>query len=242
MAILRTLAASLRRLTDCDCENLVQGHGEIILRGETQEKIASDLDYLRRLDAGVREGLARGDDDIETRLTLTDCGKQHDLLQGLAGQLHRDNLRALHAQLQAELQTGPITTREGLQAWTPNATYLTRAGEAELRNELRILVEVRRPELARKLKNAVAQGDLKENADYHDAKEQLGFVEGRVQQLEVILRDAVIVEAGGANDEVRVGSTVEILEDGEDESEEYQIVGSAGSQPQPQQDSRWKAR
>ena len=112
------LAASLRRLTDCDCENLVQGHGEIILRGETQEKIASDLDYLRRLDAGVREGLARGDDDIETRLTLTDCGKQHDLLQGLAGQLHRDNLRALHAQLQAELQTGPITTREGLQAWT----------------------------------------------------------------------------------------------------------------------------
>ena len=113
----------------------------------------------------------------------------------------------------------------------PNATYLTRAGEAELRNELRILVEVRRPELARKLKNAVAQGDLKENADYHDAKEQLGFVEGRVQQLEVILRDAVIVEAGGANDEVRVGSTVEILEDGEDESEEYQIVGSAEANP-----------
>ena len=113
----------------------------------------------------------------------------------------------------------------------PKPSYLTRAGEAELRNELRLLVEVRRPELARKLKNAVAQGDLKENADYHDAKEQLGFVEGRVQQLEVILRDAVIVEAGGANDEVRVGSTVEILEDGEDESEVYQIVGSAEANP-----------
>ncbi len=111
------------------------------------------------------------------------------------------------------------------------ASYLTRAGETELRNELRHLIEVRRPELALKLKNAVAQGDLKENADYHDAKEQLGFVEGRVQQLEVILRDAVIVEAGGLDDEVRVGSTVEILEDGEDESEEYQIVGSAEANP-----------
>lgn len=109
--------------------------------------------------------------------------------------------------------------------------YLTSAGEAELRNELQHLIEVRRPELAQKLKVAVAQGDLKENADYHDAKEQLGFIEGRVRQLEAILRDAVVVEAGEGNDEVRVGSTVVILEDGEDESEEYQIVGSAEANP-----------
>ncbi len=111
------------------------------------------------------------------------------------------------------------------------ANYLTRAGEVALRDELRHLVEVRRPELAQKLKVAVAQGDLKENADYHDAKEQLGFVEGRVRQLEAILRDAVVVEAGAGNDEVRVGSTVVILEDGEDEAEEYQIVGSAEANP-----------
>ncbi len=109
--------------------------------------------------------------------------------------------------------------------------YLTSAGEAELRSELQHLIEVRRPELAQKLKVAVAQGDLKENADYHDAKEQLGFIEGRVRQLEAILRDAVVVEAGDGNDEVRVGSTVVILEDGEDESEEYQIVGSAEANP-----------
>lgn len=109
--------------------------------------------------------------------------------------------------------------------------YLTSAGEAELRSELQHLIEVRRPELAQKLKVAVAQGDLKENADYHDAKEQLGFIEGRVRQLEAILRDAVVVEAGEGNDEVRVGSTVVILEDGEDESEEYQIVGSAEANP-----------
>ncbi|MCY4463986.1 MAG: transcription elongation factor GreA [Chloroflexi bacterium] len=111
------------------------------------------------------------------------------------------------------------------------ATYLTSAGEAELRSELQHLITVRRPELAQKLKVAVAQGDLKENADYHDAKEQLGFIEGRVRQLEGILRDAVVVEAGEGNDEVRVGSTVIILEDGEDESEEYQIVGSAEANP-----------
>lgn len=109
--------------------------------------------------------------------------------------------------------------------------YLTSAGEAELRSELQHLIEVRRPELAQKLKVAVAQGDLKENADYHDAKEQLGFIEGRVRQLEAILRDAVVVEASAGNDEVRVGSTVVILEDGEDESEEYQIVGSAEANP-----------
>ena len=57
----------------------------------------------------------------------------------------------------------------------------------------------------------MAQGDLKRTPINHDAKEQLGLVEGRVQQLEVILRDAVIVQAGGAVDEVRVGSTVEIF-------------------------------
>lgn len=111
------------------------------------------------------------------------------------------------------------------------ANYLTSDGEAELRAELRHLIEVRRPELAQKLKVAVAQGDLKENADYHDAKEQLGFIEGRVHQLEAILRDAIVVEAGAGKDEVRVGSTVVILEDGEDEAEEYQIVGSAEANP-----------
>ena len=113
----------------------------------------------------------------------------------------------------------------------PKTNYLTREGEAELRNELKHLNEVRKPELAQKLKAAVAQGDLKENADYHDAKEQLGFTEGRTRQLEAILRDAVVVDSGGMDDEVRVGSTVVIQEFGEDETEEYQIVGSAEANP-----------
>ena len=110
-------------------------------------------------------------------------------------------------------------------------SYLTREGEDALRRELRQLVESRRPALARKLKDARAQGDLKENADYHDAKEQLGFVEGRVQQIESVLMNAIIVDNSEPSDEVRVGSTVVIQEVGSDENEEYQIVGSAEANP-----------
>ena len=109
--------------------------------------------------------------------------------------------------------------------------YLTEEGETELRRELRELIEKRRPALAQKLKEAVAQGDLKENADYHDAKEQLGFTEGRVQQIEAILRNAIVVESNGPSEEVRIGSTVVIREDGTAEDEEYKIVGSAEANP-----------
>ncbi len=110
-------------------------------------------------------------------------------------------------------------------------TYLTKEGEDQLRKELKLLTETRRPALARKLKEAVAQGDLKENADYHDAKEQLGFIEGRVQHIEAILRQAIIIENAGPSDEVRIGSTVVIQEDGTDDDEEYKIVGSAEANP-----------
>ena len=66
---------------------------------------------------------------------------------------------------------------------------------------------MRRPELATKLTEAVAEGDLKENANYHDAKEQLAFVEGRIQYLENILRSATIIANDGASDVVSVGTT-----------------------------------
>lgn len=110
--------------------------------------------------------------------------------------------------------------------------FLTKEGEEELRKELRELVEVRRPDLAQKLKEAVAQGDLKENADYHDAKEKQAFIEGRIQHIEAILRNATVVDDSGPSDEVRIGSVVVIREDGLDEDEEYKIVGSAEANPQ----------
>lgn len=109
--------------------------------------------------------------------------------------------------------------------------YLTAEGKDELQKELDTLRDIRRPELAQKLKEAVAQGDLKENADYHDAKEQQAFIEGRIQYLENILRSAVLINNDGKKDVVAIGSTVVIREDGEDDDEEYMIVGPAEADP-----------
>ncbi|HEX2620964.1 MAG TPA: transcription elongation factor GreA [Phototrophicaceae bacterium] len=109
--------------------------------------------------------------------------------------------------------------------------YLTAEGAEELRRELDDLLTIKRPELAIKLKEAVAEGDLKENANYHDAKEQQAFIEGRIQYLENILRAAIIISNDGSTDEVRIGSEVTIREEGSDEDETYMIVGAAEANP-----------
>jgi transcription elongation factor GreA len=106
-------------------------------------------------------------------------------------------------------------------------SYLTPEGKEAIERELAELIEVQRPNIAQKLKEAVAQGDLKENADYHDAKEKQGFIEGRIAELEVTLRRAVIIEKSELNGMVQIGNTVTIREDGTQEDETYMIVGSA---------------
>jgi transcription elongation factor GreA len=110
-------------------------------------------------------------------------------------------------------------------------TYLTPEGKEDLENELDTLLTVRRPELAAKLKEAVSQGDLKENADYHDTREQKAFVEGRIQYIENILRTATIISNDGPSDYVGIGSEVTIREQGMDEDETYMIVGAAEANP-----------
>lgn len=109
--------------------------------------------------------------------------------------------------------------------------YLTAEGKEELERELEQLRTERLPDLARKLKEAVAQGDLKENADYHDTREQKSFAEGRVQYLENILRSAVIISTDGTSDVVQIGSHVTIVEEDGDEDETYMIVGQAEANP-----------
>ncbi len=109
--------------------------------------------------------------------------------------------------------------------------WLTAEGKIELQRELAQLLEVKRPELARKLKEAVAQGDLKENADYHDTREQQAFVEGRIQYLEIVLRSARTISEGDNQGIVRLGSFVTIREIGEQEDETYRIVGAAEADP-----------
>jgi transcription elongation factor GreA len=110
-------------------------------------------------------------------------------------------------------------------------TYLTPEGKDEMEFKLKRLQEVDRPALAQKLKEAVAMGDLKENADYHDTREKMGLMDGEIMRLEQILRTAEIIENTGNSDEVRLGCTVTIREDGIDEDEIYTIVGAAEANP-----------
>src|SRR5512134_1535221 len=103
-------------------------------------------------------------------------------------------------------------------------TYLTREGEAKLRAELAELKGPRREELSRRLRSAIQMGDLSENADYHKAKEDQGFLEGRIQEIEAVLRTAVVVEKTNS-DIVTIGSRVTVQEDNYD-PETFYVVGA----------------
>jgi transcription elongation factor GreA len=108
--------------------------------------------------------------------------------------------------------------------------YLTPEGEARLKAELEELTGPRRTELAARLRSAIQMGDLSENADYHKAKEDQGFLEGRIQEIEAILRNSVIIEKTQSKGIVSIGSHVTIQEDGFD-PETYHLVGPAEADP-----------
>jgi transcription elongation factor GreA len=108
-------------------------------------------------------------------------------------------------------------------------TYLTPEGESRLKAELAELTGPRRQELAQRLRAAIQMGDLSENADYHKAKEDQGFLEGRIQELEAILRTAVIIEKK-QSDVVTVGSHVTIQE-ADSPPETYHVVGAKEADP-----------
>ncbi len=110
--------------------------------------------------------------------------------------------------------------------------YLTPAGYEKAKAELEELITVKRPALAKRLNFAIKQGDLSENADYIAAKEEQGFLEGRIQELEAQLRDAVIIEEHESRDgKVRMGSHVTVVEEGYDELEVYHVVGATEADP-----------
>ena len=112
-----------------------------------------------------------------------------------------------------------------------NVVYLTADGLQKINDELDYLKTVRREEIAAKLQAAISQGDLKENADYHDAKNEQGFVEGRIRDLEDSLRRAQVIKDTGPSDVVRLGSMVTVSEEGYDEEEVYNIVGAHEADP-----------
>jgi transcription elongation factor GreA len=109
------------------------------------------------------------------------------------------------------------------------AEHLTAEGDARLRAELDELTRVRRPQVIARIRTAKEHGDLKENAEYHAAREEQSFLEGRVQALEARLRSAVIVEAPAAGSRVGLGSVVTVDDDGE--TVVYTIVGADESDP-----------
>ena len=111
----------------------------------------------------------------------------------------------------------------------PHQTYLTAEGEQKLQNELAELKGPRREELAQRLRSAIQMGDLSENADYHKAKEDQAFLEGRIQEIEAVLRSAVIIEKS-QGDFVSVGAHVTIQE-ADFDPETFYVVGAKEADP-----------
>jgi transcription elongation factor GreA len=104
--------------------------------------------------------------------------------------------------------------------------HVTPEGLAQMKAELDELVKVRRPYIADKIRSARELGDLSENFEYHSAKNEQGFIEARIAELEAIVKNAVLIEDPAPTGEVHVGSTVTFEEEG-GSPETYKIVGPA---------------
>lgn len=108
-----------------------------------------------------------------------------------------------------------------------NKFPMTVSGEATLRAELDRLKRVERPKITQAIADAREHGDLKENAEYHAAREEQGFMEGRIAELESVLSNAQIIDVTKLNQTGRVvfGCTVDLIDAESDEEVSYQIVG-----------------
>jgi len=110
--------------------------------------------------------------------------------------------------------------------------YLTADGLRKIKEELDYLTTTRRREVAQMIAEAKAEGDISENAGYDEAKTAQGFLEGRIRELEGILKNSkVIADDASAPDVVSLGRTVVVREAGTDYEEEYTIVGPPEADP-----------
>jgi len=123
----------------------------------------------------------------------------------------------------------PAAPRPAASRPTAQPTFVSREGLEKLQAELENLRTVQRPEIIARVATARSHGDLKENAEYEYARKEQSFMEGRIQMLEQMLRNNVIIENQEASDTVRLGSTVVVESDGDTFT--YQIVGSAEANP-----------
>lgn len=112
-----------------------------------------------------------------------------------------------------------------------NETLITAEGLEELKNELEYLKIVKRKEISEKIKVALAFGDISENAEYDEAKNEQANVEARIAKLEQMVKNAKVIKTGKQKGVVSVGSKVTIKDLEFDETMEYTIVGSAEADP-----------
>lgn len=110
-----------------------------------------------------------------------------------------------------------------------NKTQLTKDGFEKLQKELKNLIDVKRPYAVERLYKARSMGDLSENSEYHAAKEELAFVEGRIREVEEILKQAIVIENHNGSSVVEVGSTVTVDENGQQNI--FRIVGEFEADP-----------
>ena len=111
-----------------------------------------------------------------------------------------------------------------------NTVYLTQEGLEELKKELDVLINVKRPENIESIKEARALGDLSENAEYDAARNEQAQIEARIKQLEKMLENVSIITEV-STDTVGIGNTVSIKYVDDDEEDEYKIVGSQEADP-----------
>tara|TARA_B100000073_G_scaffold307550_1_gene277941 strand:- start:15 stop:404 length:390 start_codon:yes stop_codon:yes gene_type:complete len=111
---------------------------------------------------------------------------------------------------------------------------ITKAGEKDLAEKLRQLKTKDRPEIAQAIAEARAHGDLKENAEYHAAKEQQGFIEAKIQEIEHALANAQVIDVKDIPETGRVvfGATIDLYDLTNDKSITYKIVGNLESDPE----------
>jgi len=108
--------------------------------------------------------------------------------------------------------------------------YISAPGLEKLHEELTYLTTVERPEVVDRISKARDLGDLSENAEYHDAREKQSFIEGRVQEIESLIKNAVIIEKSKKQDKVEIGSTVHATCDNGAKIK-YTIVGPSEADP-----------
>lgn len=104
-----------------------------------------------------------------------------------------------------------------------NIQYLTESSLKNLKTELETLRNKTIPDIAKRIDEAKQQGDLSENAEYHQAREDMSWTQGRVQELEQLIQNAEIIKKSSNNDVVTIGSTVTVKVNGK--TKEYTIVG-----------------